>query len=127
MDVLIRFGFTIEEIKNMMDTNDTIEMTPDQEIEKIIDILKKNGCEDKHIKNILLCNPFIITISLNKLTELIKKLKELGLTNLYTLFDSNPYLLNKTKEEIEKLYDKKSYEGLSQEEILDYIQYNIIF
>ena len=61
MDVLIRFGFTIDEIKSMMDANDEIETLPDKELYELIEILEKVGCETHHIKNIFLCNPFYLS------------------------------------------------------------------
>ena len=38
MDVLIRFGFTIDEIKNMMDANDEIDTVSDKDIYDLIEI-----------------------------------------------------------------------------------------
>ena len=32
MDILMRYGFSIEEIKNMMDANDELENVPDNNI-----------------------------------------------------------------------------------------------
>ena len=40
MDVLIRFGFTIDEIQSMMNTNDSIDTVSDKDIYELIDILK---------------------------------------------------------------------------------------
>ena len=126
MDVLIRFGFTIDEIKNMMDTNDLIEGIEDKEIYNLIDILKKVGCTESHIKNIFLCNPFYLSRGVNEVNDLIKKLYEIGFSNLYLLFDSNPYILNLSDEEIENLYELKIAEGLKKEEFIDFINYNTI-
>ena len=51
MDVLIRYGFTIEEIKSMMDSNNQIESTEDKSIYELIDLLGSVGCLSNHIKN----------------------------------------------------------------------------
>ena len=127
MDVLIRYGFSIEEIKNMMDTNDSIDQVFDKDIYELIEILQKVGCDDKQIKNIFLCNPFYLTCKVFDVHNLIKKLYEIGCSSLSLLFDSNPYLLNMKDEELEMIYHQKIHEGFCREEIIDYIQYNILF
>ena len=123
MDVLIRYGFSIEEIKNMMDTNDSIDSVPDQDIYELIEILEKVGCSEKQIKNIFLCNPFYLTRKTFDVHNLIKKLYEVGCRTLSFVFDSNPYLLNTQDEEIEAFVLKKVHEGYSKEEIIDLIEY----
>ena len=61
MDVLIRFGFSINEIQSMMDNNPSLESIPDKDIYLFIEILNKVGCTDEMVKNIFLCNPFCIS------------------------------------------------------------------
>ena len=112
MDVLIRFGFTIDEIKNMMDANDEIDTVSDKDIYDLIEILEKVGCENHHIKNIFICNPFYLTRNVNDVNNLIKKLYEIGLSSLYMLLDSNPYLLNMKDDELERILQEKQKEGL---------------
>ena len=121
MDSLIRFGFTIEEINILMDTNEDISLISDIEVNNIIKLLKDINCSNNTIKNIFICNPFIITTN-----KLIDKLKELGFKNINLLFDSNPYILNISDKLLEKLYNKKKDEGLKKEEIIDFISYNSI-
>ena len=127
MDSLIRFGFSIEDINILMDTNEDISLVSDSDVNKIIDLLKNNDCSDDTIKNAFLCNPFIITNNILDINKLINKLKELGFKNINLLLDSNPYILNKSDKELEKLYNKKKEEGLEKAEIIDFISYNIIF
>ena len=127
MDSLIRFGFTIEEINIMMDTNEDISLVSDSDVNEVINLLKDNNCSIDTIKNILICNTFTITNSILDTNKLIDKLKELGFKNINLLFDSNPYVLNISDKIIEKLYNKKKDEGLEKPEILDFISYNIIF
>ena len=57
----------------------------------------------------------------------VRTIKELGFKNINLLFNSNPYILNKSDKEIEKLYNKKKEEGLNKDEIIDFISYNTIF
>ena len=127
MDSLIRFGFTIEDINILMDTNEDISLVSDNEVNEIIKLLENNNCSINTIKNIFICNPFVITNNLLDITKLIDKLKELGFKNINLLLDSNPYILNKSDKELEKLYNKKKEEGLNKEEIMDFISYNNIF
>ena len=127
MDVLIRFGFTIEEIQNMMDSNEDILQVDDSEIEELIKLLKDIGCSLNSIKNILSCNPFYLTRGLNSIKKLLNKFYELGFSYLYILFDSNPYILNKSDTDLEEFYNQKISEGLTKNEVLDFIQYNMFF
>lgn len=127
MDSLIRFGFSIEEINILMDTNEEISLVSDNEINEIINILRNNNCSDEVIKNIFVCNPFCLTNGIIELNKLIDKLKDIGFKHINLLFDTNPYILNKSDKEIEKLYNKKKEEGFNKNEIIDYISYNIVF
>ena len=124
MDGLIRFGFTIEEINILMDSNEDISLVNDNSVNEIIKLLKDNNCSNNTIKNIFICNPFVITNNIIDTTKLINKLKELGFTNINLLLDSNPYILNISDKELEKLYNKKKDEGLKSSEIIDFISYN---
>ena len=124
MDVLIRYGFTMEEIKNMMENNSEIENIPDKNIYNIIDILGSIGCLNNHIKNIFYSNPFCLSRNPKDIQKLIRKLQEKNLTHLEVVFDSNPYLLNITEKEIDRVVRKKEKEGLSKEAIRDYIYYS---
>ncbi len=124
MDVLIRYGFSIEEIKNMMDSNQEIEDIEDKAIYELIDILINIGCINSQIKNIFICNPFCISRSIIEIHKSIDKYKELGLANLNIMFDSNPYLLNLEDIEIEKIYNDSIEKGYTKEQIYNYFYNN---
>ena len=126
MDSLIRFGFTIEEINILMDSNEDISLVSDNDVNEIISLLQNNKCSDNTIKNIFICNPFSITNNINDTTKLIDKLKELNFNNINILLDINPYILNISDKELEKLYNNKKEEGLNKDEIIDFISYNNI-
>ena len=126
MDVLIRFGFTIEEIHCLMETNHFIEDVEDSTIKEFIHILEEVGCEDSQIKSIILCNPFYLSRNIQEVQSFIQKLKEMGFSYLPLVFDTNPYLLNMDANELEKLYNRKIHEGFSKEEVIDYINYHIV-
>ncbi len=124
MDVLIRYGFSMEEIKNMMENNDEIERIPDKNIYDIIDILGSVGCLSNHIKNILYSNPFCLSRNPKDMKDLIKQLEDLRLTHLEILFDSNPYLLNIGENEIQRIKKQKEKEGYSEEQLKEYFYYS---
>ena len=126
MDSLIRFGFTIEEINILMDSNEDISLVSDNDVNEVISLLRNNKCSDNTIKNIFICNPFSITNNINDTTKLIDKLKELNFNNINILLDINPYILNISDKELEKLYNNKKEEGLNKNEIIDFISYNNI-
>ena len=127
MDVLIQYGFSIEEIQNMLDTNFIIESCEDRSIYELLDMLGCVGCNNQHIQNIFICNPFCLTNPLENMKKLIDKLYEIGFDSLYTLFDSNPYLLNLTARDLDDLYHKALQEGMTHEEFLDYLNYHFIY
>ena len=127
MDVLIRFGLTIEEIQNMSYTNEEILQVEDEALNKLINILKDIGCSTNSIKNILLCNPFYLTSGVAAAEGLIQMFKKLGFSSLYVLFDSNPYILNMSSMDLENLYNQKIEEGLTKDEIINFVQNNMIF
>ena len=125
MDVLIKYGFTIEEIKNIMDSNQEFDNIDDKDIYKIIDLLGSIGCLSNHIKNIFITNPFIFNYNYDNLVNLINYFKMIGLNNLYIIFDSNPFLFNIDYKELEKKYKKLLKEGLNDEEIKNYFYYEL--
>ena len=124
MDVLIRYGFSIDEIKNMMDTNEEIEGIPDKNIYELIDILGSVGCMNNHIKNIFYSNPFSLSKNIKEIKRTIEALKEIGLTHIEVLLDTNPYLLNIKETEIRKIKKQKEKEGWIEEQIQDYFYYH---
>ena len=126
MDVLIRYGFSIEEIKNMMDSNEEIGNISDNDIYSLIDFLGSVGCLSSNIKNIFITNPFCISKNLNDIEKLIKKFKELELDNINLLLDINPYILNISYETINKKYLELKKEGFSKEKITEYFFYESV-
>lgn len=126
MDVLIRFGFSIEEIKNMMDTNLNIDNTADEELKKLIRILRENSCSEDEVKNVLISNPFYLSRNYYEIVKLIDVMKEFGLISLNTLFDSNPFILNLEEGDFLELIKNKQREGFNDIEIRDFICYDLV-
>ena len=94
MDTLVRYGFSIEDIKNMMDSNQEIENIEDSVILKLIKLLENENCSQDSIKNIFITNPFYLNRDVKEVEGLFKELKKNGIKKLNILFDMNPYLLN---------------------------------
>ena len=117
MDILIRYGLSIEEIKNMIDSNPEINNIEEKELENIIKYLHEIGCSKKIIINILITNPFFITRSLEDIIKEIEKLKEIGMNHIELLLDKNPYLLNFSYKEIDSIERYQRKLGLSDKEI----------
>ena len=121
MEELFKLGLNENEIKSIYNINEYI---IDEDIIKMIYILEKINCTEKHIKNIILSNPLYLSRSVSDVIELINKLDSLGITNLNIVFDSNPYLLNKDAFEIEEFINKKLKDGMILEDIVDLIDSN---
>lgn len=126
MDILMRYGFSIEEIKNMMDSNDELELATDAHVLEVINLLTSLGCHEEHIMNIFNCNPFVLSRDIKEIKALIKKLEKLDFKHIYIVLDSNPYLLNLTTTEVDNIYKEKKDQGMSDLEIRDYFYQNII-
>ena len=127
MEVLIQFGFSIEEIQNMLNTNIMIESVEDRVLYELIEYLKNIGCKTNHLQNIFICNPFCLTNKLSDIKSLVNKLNDIGFDSLYTLFDSNPYILNLTAKDIDESFHSMIEKGLSKEEYIDYLNYQFIY
>lgn len=121
---LYEVGFNDDELKEMVNINRELVNITDEDIDNHILFLEELGCKQRHIKNILISNPFYLNRSLEELKDLIKYLNGLGFTYLNLLFDSNPELLNKDVFEIEEFINKKKNDGISLEDIVDLIDSN---
>lgn len=115
------------ELEKMLIDNPLIGNLSEEDMQAKIDILSKIGCSKQHIINIITTNPFYLTSVSSSIINLINKLKSLNITNLYTLFDSNPYLLNAEAFEIDEFIGKKEKLGLSLIDIVDIIESNPYF
>lgn len=124
MGILFELGISDTDIKNMLELCPEIKDMSDDDVKKKIDILSFIGCNIRHIKNILISNPNYLDRIDNDILNLINYLKEIGVSNIYLLFDSNPYLLNKDKFEIEEYINSKIELGLSMDDVVDEFESN---
>lgn len=124
MGILFELGISDNDIKSMLELCPELINIGDDDIKKKIDILSFIGCNIRHIRNILISNPYYLDRIDNDILKLINYLKYIGVSNIYLLFDSNPYLLNKDMFEIEEYINSKIKLGLSISEIVDEFESN---
>lgn len=110
--------------KEMLDRNPNIKFLKEEEINRKIDILKNLNCDSNQIVNIISSNPNYLTLRNDKIINLIKYLTKIGFKTLNILFDSNPYILNLEKFEVEYYIDEKVKDGIELSDIIDILESN---
>jgi hypothetical protein len=121
---LYELGINEETINNMLELFPEIREISEEELNKKIVILEKLGCSRNQIINIIGSNPEYLTKSNKIVLELINRLIDLGFRNLNTLFDSNPFVLNFEKFEVDNYINKRKNNGESLEDIVDDLDSN---
>ena len=124
MDILYNLGIEEKEICEMVEQCQEIKNLSLGEIEYKIFLLKELGCNERHIKNILVSNPYYLNRSNSDVVKLIKKLLEYGFECLNILLDSNPYILNKDAFEVENYINEKLKNDELLEDIVDDLDSN---
>lgn len=124
LDKLLELGISDDELLGMLEQVPSITMMDSDDLGGKIELLIYIGCGNRHIKNILISNPYYLDRSNKDLIDLIKYLLELGFSNLNLLFDSNPYFLNYDVFEIKNYVEKRVNNGISLEDIVDEISDN---
>ena len=124
MENLYNLGIDEKEIIDMINQCNEIKDLSRFEIDKKIDILKQINCSERHIKNIIISNPYYLNRMYEDIIKLINKLKDLGFECINILFDSNPYILNKDAYEIDNYIKEQIDNGRTIEEIVDDLNSN---
>lgn len=91
-------------------------------MEELINFLKRVGCNERIIKNIITSNEWVLSRSVSDLEKLVAKLQEIGLTDIVDLLDANPYILNLDTYEIDNYIKKKEESGESFDEIVSTLE-----
>ena len=91
-------------------------------MEEITYFLKKVGCDERIIRNVIMSNESVLSRSVSDLEKLVAKLREIGLTDIVDLIDANPYILNLDAYEIDDYIKKKEEFGESFDEIVDALE-----
>ena len=124
MEELFNIGISEETIRSMAELNpEIIEMTDKEIIEKE-ELLKKIGCNETQILNIISSNSPLLSKTNTELTTLFNYLTESGFKCLNILLDSNPYILNLEPFEIKDYIDGRIKNGEPLEDIIDDLDSN---
>jgi hypothetical protein len=91
-------------------------------MEEITYFLKKIGCDERIIKNVIMSNEQVLSRSISDLEKLVAKLREIGLTDIVDLLDANPYILNLDAYEIDDYIKRKEESGESFDKIVDALE-----
>ena len=124
MEMLFTLGISDDDIKNMLELCPGIMDMSENEINEKIEILTYIGCNLRHIRNIVVSNPYYLDRINGDILKLISCLKKIGISNIYLLFDSNPYLLNKDDFEIIDYINIRKKSGMSLSDIVDELESN---
>lgn len=116
MDVLMQLFYEKELNKIINDCNE-LKYAKKEEISKIINYFHEIEFDDNMLRYLILMNPSFLTISSDKIIELIKALKEYGVEDLDMCFYLYPKILNKSVYEIDNFYIKKNQEGYNNDDI----------
>lgn len=124
MEILYNLGISDDDIKFMLEQCPNIIDMDENEINEKLDILRYVGCNERHIKNIITSNPYYLDRITDDVLKLIGYLKQIGISSINLLFDSNPYFLNNDAFEIRDYIDKRLIKGDLLEDIVDNIESN---
>ena len=124
MDRLFELGISDSDLRFMLEQVPNIIDMTNEEISEKIDILTYVGCNEKHIKNIIVSNPGYLDRITDDVLKLISYLKKIGLSDINFLFDSNPYFLNYDVFELEEYIICQIDKGKNIVDIIEGIESN---
>jgi hypothetical protein len=124
MNELFKYNINEENLKEMLLLNPDIVDLSNKELEEKINILINLDCKTRHIRNILMSNPYYLTRLTSDVENLIKELLNRGFNNLNLLFDSNPHFLNNDSFEVKNYFEKELLLGKNIEDIIDEVSSN---
>ena len=124
MQELYNIGISKITLKNMLEINPELkELSNNEILEKKI-ILRKIGCNDDQLLNIISSNSIFLSKTNGEIIKLIEYLKKLGFNHFNVLFDANPYILNLEPFEIDNYIKNRINNGELFEEIIDDLDSN---
>ncbi len=94
MKELMKLGIDNETLLNMQDINKDILDIKNSKVKEMIDILKLINCNNKMIVNIITSNPLYLSYDKIEVLNLLKYLIDKGFSEINTMLDANPYILN---------------------------------
>jgi hypothetical protein len=120
MEEWLKLNFDIYEndFKMMLENNCSLNEVTFSDAEKLVDFLRKIGCDKRLIRNTIMSNALVLSRLVPDLEKLVAKLRQIGLTDIVDLLDANPYILNLDAYEIDDYIKKKEESGESFEDIV---------
>ena len=119
MEEIYKLGISENTIKSMLELNPEINNMESKEIQDRIMWLKYIKCTDNQIRNIISSNPMYLSITLDEIIELLKKLYDLRFNHLNVLLDANPYILNINTKDLDSYIGKRVNNKEYLENIID--------
>lgn len=116
--------FNEDEVVELIELNPEIRNVSDDNINKLINILKNYKFSVSRLKNIIKSNPFYLSRDIDEVDALINKLLEKEIYNVGIIIDTYPLFLNYYDEDIDEFFDLKSNEELNNDEIVELIESN---
>lgn len=125
MEYLVNY-FNSDEILHLINVNSNIKELEPEEVELVVNLFKQIGIDEKSIYEIVYANPFCLNRDVTDIKKLIKKLYELGIEDMATIFEANPWFIDKDDFEIDDYIQEKLDKGKTMESIIDDISMGII-
>lgn len=119
MEELFNIGVMDEEIKEMIHMCPSIMDLSSEEVIRKINLLKGINCSERHIRNIIISNPYYLDRIDEDIIKLIKKLQELKFSTIYLLLETNPFILNLDSYEIDNYINDRISNNEILEDIVD--------
>ncbi len=121
---LYNIGISKETIKNMLETEPSINELTKIEIKEKITMLKELNCSNSQIVNIIGSNPRYLNRTTGEILKLIETLSNYGFRTLNILLETNPYILELEPFEINNYIEERKTKGESLENIIDDLETN---
>ena len=121
INYLLQIGLTNKDIKDINNFDNNLLYEDIDDIKKIVFLLKEIDMNDNSIKEVIICNPMILSRTYEDVYQLILKLKEYNFDSINYLLESNPFFINYDAYEIVEYYNSKNR---SIQEITESIENN---
>lgn len=121
----------LEELNNIFNNEDILEMRmvnpyfefDENTIDNIL-LLENIGCDRDKVRSIGVVNPFYLSNIYDDNLKFIKRMIDIGFRRLDILFYDNPFILNKSINEIDKFIESKISMGKNIDEIINIVYDN---
>ena len=118
MEELYNINLDTEDIKYLLDTNNSIFTLSQTEIKEKIDILKEYNVNDEIIKHTIITNAFYLTNDIYEVRGLLEVLVNFKI-NINDILNINPFILNNTILDIKEYFKNFKNKGFNDEFIIN--------